>query len=475
MPQADTERRRTRVRGLPRLWRLHAALPLAPLAACTTAKPLRHVRSAGACGAAGAFRPPPEGSPLPLGLSGGSCTEGPPLQRSGAETLLSEGFGAGARAAEEGLGSDGCAEVRAEAWWRWAQRMKGAAAIPESDPENPHGGCCMYPILAEDPLAMCLAVGEGAAVVLAAGAFSRLVELVPPGYETGFEIPITVAGLPAQPADPVLASGVARPVQLSVPPGQGSGPGLGSRSGGGGGGGGGGGARSVVFFEKPLLARVTTRREQHERVFKAALLAAGRGSDPSPYPGLPLDSLPAAQAEGSGLPEPSNAQLGIGAGRAGNGGGTAAHAMTGDAAGLGLCPRSGSSLSSEEGAATAAALEAELAGADAGKGPGLGLAPDPGAGAAEAAEGSGSGPRPNVDATGAAAGATAGVVASAPGSRWAAGSAGAAAAPASSAPRAPAQQNAAPAGAPAAEAGQGGVSGGTPDGPEGVLIQCALT
>lgn len=69
----------------------------------------------------------------------------------------------------------------------------------------------------------------------------------------------------------------------------------------------------------PLLARVTTRREQHERVLKAMLFAAWLGPDPSPYPGLPQDSLPEPQAAGSGLPQASGAHPAVGAGRAGDG------------------------------------------------------------------------------------------------------------------------------------------------------------
>lgn len=440
--QADTERRRARVRALPRLWRLHAAVPLAPLAACTTAKPLRHVRNAGACGDAGAYRLPPKGSPLPLGLSGASCADG--------GTLPPAGCGAGARVAEGAPWSDGGAEARAETWWRWAHRSRGAAPNPGINPDNPETGSCTDAPLAEDPLAVRLAVGEGAAAVLAASAFTRLVELVPPGYETGFEIPITVAALPAQPADAVVASDVVQPAQLSAPPGQGPGLGLGSRSSGGGG----GGARMVAFLDKPLLARVTTRREQHERAFKAALLAAGLGPDPSPYVGLPLE------VEDSGLPEASTTQPATGAARAGNGDGAVGHAGTGIAAGSGLGPGLGSSLSSEEGAAVAATLEAELAGADAGEGPGCGLTRDPGAGAGEAVQGSG--PRPDADAAGAAVGAAA-AARSALGLGWVAGAAGAAAAPALGAPAA----------APAANAGQEDVSGRAWEGSEGVLTQCA--
>ena len=431
------------MRALPRLWRLHAAVVLAPLAASTTAKPLRHVRSAWARGAGGAYRPPPEGSPLPLGLSWGSCADG--------GTLPPAGVGAVERGAEGAPWSDGGAEVRAQAWWRWAHRSKGAAPSPKGNPEIPHTGSCTDASLAEDPLAVRLAVGEGAAAVLAAGAFTRLVELVPPGYETGFEIPITVAALPAHAVDAVVASDVVQPAQVGAPPGQGPGLGLGSRSSGGG-----GGARMVAFLDKPLLARVTTRREQHERAFKAAMLAAGLGPDPSRYPGLPL------QVEGSGLPEASRTQAAAGAARAGNDGGTVGHAGPGIAAGLGLGPGLGPGLNSEEGAAVAATQEAELAGADAEEGSGSGLTLDPGAGAGEAVRGSGSGLPPDADAAGAAAGAAA-TGRSALGSGWVAGAAGAAAA------------SGAPAAAPAASAGQEDVSGCAWEGSGGILIQCALT
>lgn len=441
MTQADTERRRARVRALPRLWRLHAALPLAPLAACTTAKPLRHVRSAGAYGAAGIFRPPPEGSPLPLGLSGGGTS-------ADGGTLPPAGCGAGAHVAERAPWSDGGAEARAEAWWRWAHRSKGVTPNPEGKPESPRTGSCTGASLAEDPLAARLAVGEGAAAVLTACAFTRLVELVPPGYETGFEIPITVAALPAQPADVGVASDAAQP---SAPPSHGPGLGLGSRSSGGGG----GDARIVAFLDKPLLARVTTRREQHERAFKAALLAAGLGPDPSPYPGLPLE------VEGSGVPEASRLQPAAGAARAGDGGGAAGHAGPGIAAGLGVGPGLGSSPSFEEGATVAATLEAELAGADAEERSGLSL--DPGAGAGEAVQGPGSGPRSDAGAAGAAAGAAA-AGRSALGPGWVAGAAGAAAAPALGAPAA----------APAADAGQEDVGGCAWEGSGGIFTQCAL-
>lgn len=259
-----------RVHTLPRLWRLHASLPLAPLAQRTTAKPLKHLRTAAASGAERAFRPPPDGSLLPLGSEtpkGDSASGGPGASR--------------------GMPDPTTTLSAAEGWWRWARGAKGGAA-GHGNPIGFHH----HPPLAEEPAARAAAAAESAAAVLAASAFVRLVELTPPGFEPGFEIPVTVlaaadclpAGAPQGTQQPPLGpnrsaradrsgaggcAGIATAgsaLGTSIP-GPGSTPGSTARP-------------AVAFFDKPLLARETTRREQHQRVFKAALLAAGLGGTP---------------------------------------------------------------------------------------------------------------------------------------------------------------------------------------------------
>ncbi|KAK9822803.1 hypothetical protein WJX81_000125 [Elliptochloris bilobata] len=135
--EADTARRRARVRMQPRLWRLHASLPLPPLAECATAKPLKHLRSAGACGAAGAFRPPPEGSPLPLGSEG-------PL--TGDHPAATNGDHGGTCAGDAGADADVASPyTQYETWQLGAMRLLTRARThaclappdPDPDPKQP--------------------------------------------------------------------------------------------------------------------------------------------------------------------------------------------------------------------------------------------------------------------------------------------------------------------------------------------------
>jgi hypothetical protein len=343
-------------------------VPLGPLAAHATAKPLRHLRSVHACGVPADFRPPPSGAPLPLG-GRGACEDG----------------GARARGAEGAAAApDTAPAAAAEAWWRWARRGgRAAGGAPGSAPgsENPEDrgliGAELGPAaLADDPLAARLAAAEGAAAVLAGGAFAKLVELAPPGFEPGFEIPITIAPAPAPapapgsaaqpPAAPRAPGPDRRPRPSAAPHPQ-------QHPAEGGGAGEAGAARAVAFLEKPLLARVTTRREQHERVFKAALLAAGLGAGPPCGPSdaaegsAPWEQQPpagegpeqaCADARQAGR-EPSAGKAGGSAGGMGGGGGP--RGGQGNACEAGPCGRA--SPGSEAGLSEE--LEAALGASDA--------------------------------------------------------------------------------------------------------------